>query len=527
MSVSSGIFVLLLFSKRAVALFCRVRSIVWTQISVVNRSFVVLNRTCPGIKLVFVVRFQDVIRIFALMKPAATPLSLGTDRISSLLVRYSIPSIIAMTSSSLYNIIDSIFIGHGVNPLAISSLALTLPLMNVASAFGSMIGIGASALISIRLGQGNKRRAEEVLGNVVLLNLIIGTLFTILSLVFLDPILFFFGASENTIGYAREFMQIILSGTIITHMYLGLNEVLRASGYPQKAMMVILTAVVLNTILNPLFIFKFGWGIRGSATATVIAQFAALMISLTHFSSSGSFLHFKRRIFRLRARIVGRILSIGMAPFLLNACASVVVIFVNKALRDHGGDVSIGAYGIVNRVALLFVMIVAGLNQGMQPIVGYNYGAKQYSRVLRTLKLTIICAVCVTTTGFLIGQFLPHEVAMLFVSAKDGAAAETMIEVAAEGMRLVLLVFPIVGFQIVTSNFFQYIGKPRKAIFLSLTRQMLFLVPLLILLPPRLGTFGVWISMPIADTIAALLAAVLLFFQVRKLKYHPDTEKSI
>lgn len=461
------------------------------------------------------------------MKHAVTPLSLGTDRISSLLVRYAIPSIIAMTSSSLYNIVDSIFIGHGVNPLAISSLALTMPLMNVASAFGAMIGIGASAIISIRLGQGNRRSAERVLGNVLLLNLLIGTLFTVLSLAFLDPILYFFGASENTIGYAREFMQIILAGTIITHMYLGLNEVLRASGYPKKAMMIMLTAVALNCILNPLFIFGFGWGIRGSAMATVLAQVTALMISLSHFSSSKSFIHFKRSIFHLRARIVGDILSIGLAPFMLHVCASIVVIFVNKSLRDNGGDVAIGAYGIINRVALLFVMIVAGLNQGMQPIVGYNYGAKQYDRVLRTLKLTILAAICVTTTGFLVGQFFPRQVAMLFVDAADGDAASLMITTAEQGLRIVLLLFPIVGFQIVTSNFFQYIGKPRKAIFLSMTRQMLFLVPLLIFLPSHYGTLGVWISMPIADATASLLAAVLLFFQIRQLKYRPNAERSI
>lgn len=463
------------------------------------------------------------------MTQAVTPLSLGTDRISRLLVRYAIPSIVAMISASLYHIADSIFIGHGVEPIAISSLALTLPLMNIAAAFGTMVGIGASALISIRLGQGNRRRAEEILGNVVLLNLIVGTLFTILSLTFLDEILYFFEASDATIGYARDFMRIILCGTVVTHVYLGLNEVLRSSGYPKKAMAVMLTSVGLNCCLNPLFIFVFGWGVQGSAAATVISQTVALSISLTHFSSSKSFLHFKRDIFRLRARIVGRIFSIGLAPFLLYLCASIVVVFVNKALRSQGGDVAIGAYGIVNRVALLFVMIVGGLNQGMQPIVGYNYGAKQYDRVLKVLKLTIICAVCVTTAGFLVSEFLPRQISMLFVSVEDdsGATASQMIQVATEGLRLVFLVFPVVGFQIVTSNFFQYIGKPRKAIFLSLTRQMLFLLPLLILLPPRYGTVGVWISMPIADSIAVLLAAVLLFFQVRQLRLRPDAEQCI
>ena len=355
------------------------------------------------------------------MKQAVTPLRLGSDRISSLLVRYAIPSIIAMTSSSLYNIVDSIFIGHGVGPIAISGVALSMPLMNIASAFGSLIGIGAAALTSIRLGQGRREAAEGVLGNVVLLNFLVAALFTAVGLLLLDPILCFFGASDATIGYARDFMQIILGGTIVTHMYLSLNEVIRASGYPRRAMTIMLTAVVLNCLPNPLFIFGFGWGIRGSAAATVLAQAAALSVSLIHFSSRGSFIRFERGIFRLQASVVGKIFSIGMASFLLHLCASAVVIVVNKSLREYGGDVAIGAYGIIYRVAMLFLMIVSGLNQGMQPIVGYNYGARRYDRVLKVLRQTVVCAGCVTTTGFLLGQLFPRQVAMLFVDAADGA----------------------------------------------------------------------------------------------------------
>ncbi|MBE6196213.1 MAG: MATE family efflux transporter [Rikenellaceae bacterium] len=447
-------------------------------------------------------------------RSAVTPLSLGTDRLATLLVRYAIPSIIAMTSTSLYNIIDSIFIGHGVGAMAISGLALTMPLMNISSAFGAMVGIGAAAIISIRLGEGNRAAAEKTLGNVVLLNSIIGVMLMTLSILFLDPILYFFGASEQTLPYARDFMQIILAGSIITHMFLGLNEVLRASGYPQKAMMLMLTSVGVNCALNPLFIFVFGWGIRGSALATVIAQTVALSISLKHFSNPTSFLHFKRGVFRFRKKIVAGILSIGTAPFLLHLCASVVVIFVNKALQNNGGDLYIGAYGVINRVVMLFIMVVSGLNQGMQPIVGYNYGAKQYLRVMKTLFMTIFCATCVTTTGFLIGQLFPRQVALLFVGSGDADSAR-LIEAVCEGLRIVVMCFPIVGFQIVTSNFFQYIGKPKRAILLSMTRQMLFLVPMLILLPPHYGTLGVWWSMPIADCVATLLAAGLLLHQIR------------
>ena len=451
------------------------------------------------------------------MKKQITTLSLGTDPLSKLLPRYAIPAIIAMISTSLFNIIDSIFIGHGVGALAISGMALTMPIMNIASAFGAMVGVGAAAITSIRLGQGNKRAAEEVLGNAVLMNITIGVVFGGLSLYFLDEILYFFGASEQTIGYARDFMHIILAGNVVTHLYLGLNELMRASGYPHKAMYAMLLSVAVNCILNPLFIFKFGWGIQGSAFSTVIAQCCALSVSLHHFSRKSSFIHFKRDIFRFKAPIIGNIISIGMAPFLMNICTSIVVIFVNKALKTHGGDLNIGAYGVINRVVMLFIMVVLGLNQGMQPIVGYNYGAKQYDRVLKTLRITILCAVGVTTAGCLIGCFLPHEVARLFVGS-DSAESQELIDAVVYGMKNVMVMFWAVGFQVVTGNFFQYIGKPKRAIIISLTRQMIFLVPLLIILPPHLGVRGVWLSMPIADSMSVTLAALLLFFQVRAFK---------
>lgn len=451
------------------------------------------------------------------MKKQITTLSLGTDPLSKLLPRYAIPAIIAMISTSLFNIIDSIFIGHGVGALAISGMALTMPIMNIASAFGSLVGVGAAAITSIRLGQGNKRAAEEVLGNAVLLNITIGILFGGLSLYFLDEILYFFGASEQTIGYARDFMHVILVGNVITHLYLGLNELMRASGYPHKAMYAMLLSVAVNCVLNPLFIFKFGWGVQGSAFSTVIAQCCALSISLHHFSRRRSFIRFHRDIFRFKAPIIGNIISIGMAPFLMNICTSIVVIFVNKALKTYGGDLNIGAYGVINRVVMLFLMIVFGLNQGMQPIVGYNYGAKQYDRVLKALRITISCAVCVTTAGFLVGQFFPREVAMLFVGG-DSAESNELIEAVTYGMKSVMIMFWAVGFQVVTGNFFQYIGKPKRAILISLTRQLIFLIPLLIILPPKFGLLGVWISMPISDTMSVMLAVVLLYFQVRAFK---------
>ena len=464
--------------------------------------------------------------------------SLGSDSLGRLLAKYAIPAIIAMASSSLYHIIDSIFIGHGVGGAAISGMAITLPIMNIASAFGAMVGVGAAARISIRLGEGNKRAAERTLGNAVLLNLVLGVSIMLVFLFFLDPILYFFSggeASEDTIGYARDFMRIIMFGNIITHLYLGLNEQLRASGYPRKAMFIMLCSMVLCTILNPLFIFVFGMGVQGSALATVIAQSISLMIQIRHYTSKESFLRFKRSSFRFDRKIVGAILSIGMAPFLLNVCASFVTRFMNTALLEYGGtgewdivaqtnfdgnvgDVYVGAYGIMNRVILLFIMVANGFNQGMQPIVGYNYGAKQYGRVLTTLKYTIICATVVTTIAFLIGKIFPYQVAAAFVDSNNGASDQAMIEVVAQGLGIAMTVFPLVGFQIVAGGFFQYIGRAPLAMFLSTTRQLLFLLPLLLILPARYGAMGAWVSMPIADACSVVVAGSLLFFQIRKLR---------
>ena len=341
----------------------------------------------------------------ATIKGAAT--ELGTERIRKLLMQYAVPAIIAMTASSLYNMVDSIFIGHGVGPLAISGLALTFPLMNLAAAFGSLVGVGAATLVSMRLGQRDYGTAQNILGNVVVLNLIIGLAFGITTLLLLDPILYFFGASEATIGYARDYMSIILMGNVITHMYLGLNSVLRASGHPRKSMYATIYTVVINAALDPLFIYGFGWGIRGAAIATVLAQVIALIWQFHILSDKSELLHFRRGIYRLRRKIVRDILAIGMSPFLMNLAACFIVILINKGLKQYGGDLMIGAYGIVNRLAFFFVMIVMGINQGMQPIAGYNFGARQYDRVLRVLRLTIIGATCVTGAGFLMGAGAP------------------------------------------------------------------------------------------------------------------------
>lgn len=441
-----------------------------------------------------------------------TPTALGTENIGKLLMQYAVPAIIAMTASSLYNMVDSIFIGHGVGTMAISGLALTFPLMNLAAAFGSLVGVGAATLISVKLGQKDYDTAQRVLGNVFVLNILLGVAFTVIVMAFLDPILYFFGGSDETVGYARDYMYIILLGNTITHLYLGLNAVLRSSGHPQKAMYATIATVIINTILDPVFIYGFGWGIRGAAIATIVAQIISLMWQLWIFSSKEELLHFHRGIFRLKRKIVFDSLAIGMSPFLMNMAACFIVILINQGLKKYGGDLAIGAFGIVNRLVFIIVMIVMGLNQRMQPIAGYNFGAKQYERVTKTLKLTIIYATGVTTFGFIIGMLFSDTVVGIFTSDAE------LIELSAKGLRIVVMFFPIIGFQMVTANFFQSIGMASKAIFLSLTRQMVVLLPCLLILPRFFGAAGVWYSMPISDLLASLIAGTMLVWQFRKFR---------
>ena len=442
-------------------------------------------------------------------------------------MRYALPAIIAQVAASLYNIIDSIFIGQGVGPLAISGLALTMPMMNLTAAFGAMIGAGSAALTSIRLGQGNKAAAERILGNVVLLNVLLGVVLMAFGLCYLNELLYFFGASDQTLPYAREYMEIILYGNVITHLYHGLNCMLRVAGYPNKAMNITILAVILNAILDAIFILWWDWGIAGSAWATVIAQLVAVVVQWIHFSDVKSFLRFRSEAFRLRWDIIKNIITVGMAPFMIQACACVVVILVNNTLGEYGGDLSIGAYGIANRVAFLFTMVVMGFTMGMQPIVGYNYGARAYDRVLKTLWMTVGWSVATTTLGFLICEIFPYQVVHIFVSEDGSGSATELIEASARGLRILVLMLPLVGFNIVAGNLFQHIGKPKRAILLSVSRQMLFLVPLIIFLPRHLGADGVWYSIPIADFASTLLAALLLFQQIRKFKKNPSSEVSI
>lgn len=446
------------------------------------------------------------------MTVKSIPTELGTEKVGKLLMQYAVPAIIAMTASSLYNMVDSIFIGQGVGAMAISGLAITFPLMNLAAAFGAMVGVGASTLISVKLGQHDYRTAQNVLGNVATLNLVLGVLFSIATLCFLNPILYFFGASDVTISYARDYMTVILAGNVISHSYFGLNAVLRASGHPRIAMYATILTVVVNTVLDPLFIYTFGMGIQGAAVATILAQVISLCWQIRVFSNPNELLHFKRGIYKLKRKIVKDTLAIGLSPFLMNSCACFVVILINRGLVEHGGDLAVGAYGIVNRILFLFIMIVFGLNQGMQPIAGYNYGAQAFGRVRQVLRNTIYGATVITTAGFLVGEFAPQLCVRAFTTDKE------LIDMASKGMRIVVMFYPIIGFQMVTTNFFQSIGHAGKSIFLSLTRQLLFLIPLLVVLPRYWGLDGVWYSMPISDCAASLTASIMLLYQYRKFK---------
>ena len=375
-------------------------------------------------------------------------LELGTKPVGKLLVQYAMPAIIAMVASSLYNIIDRVFIGQVVGPMAISGLAITFPFMNLAAAFGAAIGVGASTTISVRLGQKDYKSAENILGNTITLNIIIGLTFGGICLLFLDPILRFFGASEATIPYARDFMQVILAGNLFSHMYFSMNAVLRAASKPKKAMYATIFTVAMNILLDVVFILWWHWGIKGAALATIISQFLALCWQMKIFANKNELLHLEHGIYKLKSNLVKNIISIGISPFLMNTCACVIVIFVNTQLVKFGGDMAVGAFGIANSIAMIFVMIVFGLNQGMQPIAGYNYGSQQYERMMRIVKLSIISATCIMIIGWALAMFAPYYCARMFT--KD----PTLINDSIKAIRIMMLMFPFIGSQIVITNFF-------------------------------------------------------------------------
>lgn len=438
--------------------------------------------------------------------------TLATEKIGKLIWNYSLPAIVGTVVMSLYNIVDRIFIGQGVGPLAISGLALTFPFMILLMAFGMLVGAGSAARISITLGENDRVKAEKILGNALTLTFIISGTVVILSYIFMSDLLRLFGGTEKTIQYAEEFMRIIIPGGILSALSFGFNNIMRASGYPKKAMYTMIICAIINVILDPIFIFGFHWGIQGAAIATNISYLVGTTWVLSHFMQKNSNLKFHRKNFRLEKDIVISIISIGMSPFSMQLATSFVIVLVNATLIHYGGDLAIGAFGIINSVNTLIVMVIIGLNQGTQPIIGYNYGAKLYNRMFKTLKYGILIATCLTTVGYIIGTFLPSFMASLFTRDLELQA------IATKALRISVTMFPIIGFQIVVTNFFQSIGKAKISIFLSLTRQFLFLVPSLLFLPPIFGLTGAWASMPVSDGLSTIVSAFTIFFFIRKFK---------
>ncbi len=446
-------------------------------------------------------------------------LELGTKPMGKLLMQYAVPAVVAMIATSLYNMVDRIFIGQGVGPMAISGLAVTFPFMNLASALGAAVGVGSSTLISVSLGRKHYDKAQNVFGNSVMLNLIIGICFSIVCLTFQIPILRLFGATDQTLPYAQQYNEIILYGNVIPHLYLGMNAVLRSASKPKQAMTATIFTVILNTILDPIFIYWFHLGIRGAAYATILSQFTALCWQLYLFSDKSQILHFQKGIYRLRWKIAKEIFAIGLSPFSMNACACLVVILINNALVRYGGDYAIGAYGIGNSVVFVFLMIVIGVNQGMQPIAGYNYGSKQYDRMFRVMKLAIMYAVAITSAGWIVGELFPQYVVRLFTTDAELARE------AVRGLRINAILLPIVGYQMVVTNFFQSIGKAKLSIFLSLSRQLIFLIPLVFILSRLFGTDGVWAALPCSDAVATALAALCMYIYMKRLRNHEEGEE--
>jgi len=439
-------------------------------------------------------------------------LELGQKPVGRLLAQYALPAIVAMTASSLYNIIDRAMIGQVVGPEAIAGLGITFPFMNLSAAFGAAVGVGASTCISVKLGQRDYKTAEHLLGNTVTLNLIIGFVFMLVCLVFLNPILRFFGASDVTLPYAREFMIVILLGNMVTHMYFGMNAVLRAVGKPRHAMYATLFTVACNIVLVVLFVWWFRWGIRGAALATITSQSLALCWQMWIFSDKRELLHLKRGIYRLKAQLVRNIIAIGISPFLMNVTSCIIVIFMNNQFVHYGGDMAVGAYSIANSVVMVFFMFVMGMIQGMQPIVGYNFGAEHFDRMFRCLWLTITVATCILLAGWALSMLFPREIARIFTTD------ETLMNLAARGIKLDMLVFFVVGSQAVITNFFQCIGKVKISIFLSLSRQLILLLPMAYVFPLFWQLDGVWYAMPASDFGSFAMTIPMLWWYMRRLK---------
>ena len=438
---------------------------------------------------------------------------LETQDIRKLLWAYAMPSIVSQIIASVYNICDRVFLGQCVGAMAIAGLAITMPIMNIIHAFGSLVGVGSSARMSIILGKKDYNWAEKILGNSMLLTFIFGFLFVTGGYVFMDRILTMFGASAETIGYAREYMDIVLPGMFLTTLTFNLTGLIRASGYPKKSMWIMVGGAVLNIALDALFIYGLDWGIAGAAWATTLSMGSSAVVAIIHFIQPKTFIRFRRHAWRPKGYIFRNILLIGMSPFLMNVAASGVVALLNKQLIHYGGDLAVGAYGIINTFASLAVMLILGVCQGMQPIAGYNYGAGHPHRLRAVYLLTMKVNVIIGMASAVLAMAIPQILLRAFTKEDE------LIQIAIPAMRFILVMFALVGFTITNSNFFQSIDKPWIAIVTSLSRQVLFLAPMIYIVPPLFenmgyqGLTGVWASMTISDVLGAVLAFVLMLTQ--------------
>lgn len=449
---------------------------------------------------------------------------LGEAKISKLLIKFSVPAIIGMMVNTLYNIVDRMYIGNikGIGGLALTGVGITMPIMTIIMAFGMLVGLGTSARISLKLGEHKKDEAEEHIGNAFTLIVIISVIITVIGLMFMNPLLSIFGASADTGIYAKQYMQIIFIGTIFNMLSFGLNHSIRSDGNPKVAMLSMLIGAGTNIALDPIFIFTFGMGVRGAAIATVISQIVSTIWILYYFTKGKGIIKIRKKNMKLNKDVIASIFSIGVSPFSMQVAQSIVQILANNSLKAYGGDLAIGAMTIINSIAMIFMMPIFGLNQGSQPIIGYNYGAKKYNRVKNAVKYASIVATIIVTVGWIVIQFAPSLLISIF------NREEQLMDIAISGLRIFLFALPVVGVQVISSNYFQSIGKAKISMFLSLLRQVILLIPCLIILPRigGLGLTGVWLAGAVSDAGAALITGIIFYNSVRRLKDDHNLEKT-
>lgn len=438
--------------------------------------------------------------------------ALGEEKISTLLWKYSVPAITGMVVNAFYNVIDSIFVGRGVGEIGLTAVTLAFPIMIVLMGFGMLVGVGAAAVVSLRIGEKKEKEAEKILGNAFTLSMVLSVVLTLTILMVLDPVLLLLGADPNVLPYARDFTKIIVLGSIFMYVGFGLNNIVRAEGNPQMAMSTTLISAGLNILLNPLFIFTFQLGISGSALATVVSQGVSALWVLLYFIRGKSVLKLRINNLRLDKKVVSSIFQIGMSPFLMQIASSFTTVLFNYTLLRYSGELAVASIGIINRMGMLMLMPIFGISQGLQPIIGYNYGAGLYSRVIKALKIAITAATFFSTAGFLVIEIFDKEIIMLFNGSPE------LVLLGSEAMRINLCMLPVIGFQIIGANYFQAVGKAGYAIVLSMSRQLIMLIPLLLILPRILGLNGVWLASPVSDFSAAVLTGIFLFRELRKLR---------